>query len=404
VLNVALGTLTVPLYYLLVRRAFGAPVALLAAVVLAVLPLHAELSASSLTETAVTLEIVAALLLSVTAFDRGRGAVSLWLALALALVSMTFAAMTRYEVWPLLPLIPLYVYWRRRRLLPAVLAAVVLAAFPCAWLIGNFRALGNPLPGLGHQARGTLIAGAVPLSLPGGIVLLLRLTVVELGALALCAIAAAAVPRARRASAGAGAPRTLHLAAAILLWLPMIYVAMIRGASFYPRFLLPGLVMILPWAVLPFVGRARGRTTVALVAVTCLVWAYHYVRPRYVTYRQPSEIRELAGWLAASPYRDDFLLVTDLGWEVSYLGLYLPEVSTRWSIVSAWMDDGDLPLVLRDRRPGLLITRREDGEQQARVASALGLPLATLPKVHAVGTVEVYDIRAVVAARNGGGG
>ncbi len=399
VLDIVLGTLTVPVLYLLVRRTFGEAPALFGAAVVAFLPIHVELSASSFTEAAFTFEIVAGLLLVIAAFD---GPLVRRLPFALGLLCLVWAAMTRYEVWPLLLLVPIYVYWRSRSLGLAIVAAGVLAAFPCAWMLGNIHEVGNPLPGLAHQTKGALMQGEHAIPLGDGLSLLARTSIAEVGwplALAVAAgvvtICAGRVPTAERAA------RALYLATVTLFVITMSYMAMVRGGSFYARFLLLGLVLMLPWAMLPLATMVRvgGRAWIAvvLVALVSLLSTGRYTKSTYVTYRRPTEIQELAHWLAASSYRNEFVLMTDLAWDSSYLGLYWPDVVLHQEIVSAWMEDADLLKVLRQRRPVLLVTRPEDAEQQERIARTVGAPIASAPKIHTIGTLEIYDIRALVA-------
>jgi hypothetical protein len=133
---------------------------------------------------------------------------------------------------------------------------------------------------------------------------------------------------------------------------------------------------------------------VFLVAIASLASTGRYSKATYLTARRPVEIEQLAAWLSASEYRNDCLLLTDLGWEASYLALYWPDVALRQRIVSAWMDDADIERVLGDR-PSLLVTRADDAEQQGRIAQAIGAPLDAAPKVYGVGPIEVYDIRAL---------
>jgi len=395
VIDLVLGTATVPVFSVLVRRTFGSAPALFGAAVLACLPLHAELSASSFTEAAFTFEIVAGLLLLTTALDGPAR----WARFVAALVCFAWASMTRYEVWPLLPLVPLYAYWRTRRLAPAVVSAVALAAFPSAWMIGNVLEVGNPLPGLAHQSKGALMQGEHRIAIADAIGLLWRTSVGEVGwPLALAIVAGVVTIAARRLPEERRDERALYLAAVGVFWMMMVYMATVRGGSFYARFLLFGLVMVLPWAMLPFRtvtrGSAYGGAALLLIAVASLASTGRYWKPTYLTHRQPLEIQDLAAWLSTSDYRHDCLLLTDLGWDASYLALYWPDVALRQRIVSAWMEDADIEKVLRDR-PTLLVTRADDAEQQGRIARALGSPLDSAPKVYGVGPIEVYDIRAL---------
>lgn len=73
ILNVLLGTLSVPALYAVAARTWGRPGALASAAALAVFPLHAELAATSLTETSFVFALLLGwCLLLRTAQDSGR--------------------------------------------------------------------------------------------------------------------------------------------------------------------------------------------------------------------------------------------------------------------------------------------------------------------------------------------
>jgi hypothetical protein len=62
VLNVILGTLTIPIFYALLRRVYDHRVALISSGVLAFMPMHVSISASSLSEVAYLVEALAGIL------------------------------------------------------------------------------------------------------------------------------------------------------------------------------------------------------------------------------------------------------------------------------------------------------------------------------------------------------
>src|SRR5262245_24525455 len=136
-LNVALGTATVPLVFLAVAPAFGPVTAILAAAIVAVFPLHVELSASSLSEVSAVFEILLGmvfLMIAAAARTHGRGHT---IPFALAIGGFATASMTRYEVWCLLPVFPWYYWLRTRNAGGTATMAALLLAFPVTWLIGN---------------------------------------------------------------------------------------------------------------------------------------------------------------------------------------------------------------------------------------------------------------------------
>jgi len=109
VLNLILGAFTVPLFYRLTRCVYGGLVAILSALALLFLPLHISLSVSSLTEASFLFFVVAALLCLVLSLSRNE---THFVFLALFAICFNAATMTRYEAWPLIPLIACYLYAR----------------------------------------------------------------------------------------------------------------------------------------------------------------------------------------------------------------------------------------------------------------------------------------------------
>jgi hypothetical protein len=89
---------------------------------------------------AVSLFLVLAALFFYERARRERGVGSLLAAAAL----LNLACATRYDVWLLLPLLCLDLAWSRN--FPrATLLAVTGLVFPLVWMLGNWRALGDPL-------------------------------------------------------------------------------------------------------------------------------------------------------------------------------------------------------------------------------------------------------------------
>jgi 4-amino-4-deoxy-L-arabinose transferase-like glycosyltransferase len=69
ILNVILGTCSVPVFFLLVRTVYGPVVALFSALFLAVLPLHVALSATSMPDVSIVVEILAGTALLIRAAE-----------------------------------------------------------------------------------------------------------------------------------------------------------------------------------------------------------------------------------------------------------------------------------------------------------------------------------------------
>ena len=294
IVNLVLGTVTVPLFFLLARRAFADETALFGATVLACLPLHVELSASSFAETSFAFEMVAGMLCMTIAFEEPRRR---W-ALIAGLAALSWASMTRYETWWVLPVFPLYAWWRTGSIRMAVLVGALLAAFPCAWTIGNMLAVGDPLLGFTITKKGGVIEGIQPGTPLSALRTLADLSVAEFGSVAAVLLGLGVIVAVRSSWRSAPSARVLYMAVAGLFWLAICYVTIFRGPTFYSRYLVLGYILALPWIALPFLGPMRRRSWVAatllVVVVVSFAFTGRYTAPKWVTHRQPSDVRALA--------------------------------------------------------------------------------------------------------------
>jgi len=393
ILNALAGTLTVAVLFLLARRVFGTTNAFVSAWLLACLPLHIELSASSLTESTFTLALIAGIAALVSALHDGIH----WSILGVGLACFAYASMTRYEAWALLPIVPLYVLVRTRRAIPTLVAALVLALFPVSWTAGNAAVYGDPWLGFTLAAHGAEVDGAPSMTLPQALGLVARRTTAEAGwYVPLAAALGAMFAWHRRPNLAWHAERGLVVALWAMAWLLMLTFATMRGESLYARYLLFPLVLSLPLAALPLTEHLHPshRTAAALVllAIASLPMARFDARSRWVTRQEPAAMRALATWLRASPYRDHPLIITDMGWQASYLGLFAPEIAPRQHIVSAWMPDGALARIAAAPGPALVVTGDGEDPQRKRIESALRIDLDDRPPVHTIGAIRIREV------------
>ncbi|HXJ82134.1 MAG TPA: glycosyltransferase family 39 protein [Candidatus Methylomirabilis sp.] len=391
--NLLLGTLTVPVFYLLIRRLYGGPAALLSSVTLAVLPLHVGLSVSSMSEPSFLFVILAALLCLTNAVGERCVRVP---PLGLFLLFFVAAEMTRYEAWPLIPLALVYLYWRSRSLSTLVFSAAILLLFPIGWSMASYKHFGHPFHGV--------LLGIHPLE-PGGPVKMwaalanvLRLARSYLGGLLLVAMVWGAITELARAMRRVvNAERTAYLILVGVFWILIVAGARSVGPALYGRNLLSGFVLALPLAALPFLqywGRYRHRVAIVVLAsIASVALAYVTNSPHvWVTRTHPVQIVELARWLRSSPYRDTRILLTKMNWASTYLPLYMPELSGRHFIVSVWVDDTRLRRFIAEQKPALLIAQPEDVEDRTRIERILGRPIRDERRVYSAGRVEAYDL------------
>ena len=396
ILNVIIGTLTLPVFYLLVRRLYGRDPALFSTALLAVLPLHVGLSASSLTEPSFLFSTVAATTLLIAALQ--TPAVHR-VYLSLSVLCLYWAVTTRYEAWLLIPLFPAYYYWKTRRLFGALSILCLLLTFPAGWAGMHYLRSGEPAPFLHAQLQhATTAVGAVPVELVGALRILAYRSVSHLGwILVLGAIAGAIWWSARAIKGHIDAEGALHGSIVLVFWIFMLGFAMFRGRSVVDRNLLFGLVLTLPFMPLMLARylRRRRRYLVLLICVAMISMGYAYLSRRpivYVTTKQPTSIKTVAAWLETSPYRDDAILLTKMGWQSTYLPLYARKDASEFLIVSPWTKNVRLREFLAAKQPSLLITRDGDEEFQSRIEVWLGRGLRADSLVHESGGIKVFAL------------
>jgi hypothetical protein len=401
ILNLILGSLTVPLYYFLIRKVYDRRVALLASLLLAVFPLHIGLSVSSLAEPSFLFSTITSMLL-LTGIGQGQGG---WARLALCFLFLSWAQMTRYEAWWVTPAFALYYGLRTQCVKNGVLALAIFSLVPSAWMLGNYFHGGHPLPAFQgvrqavyqapHAAR---LVGARQLDVLEALTLLGSMTVSHLGGILTVAIVGGVLWQLVHITRSANKPEhVMYLAVVCLYWLGMVYLAMNIGASVWNRFLLFAFVMSLPLAFFPFVGPLMSqRRSLGMIVCAILVVAgistFPRQRPLWVTLHRPTDITNLVTWLKESPYRHDPLLVTDMGWKATYIPLYFPEV--RMGMVSPWVQDDEVYRFLRNQPPSLLITQEGEAKMQARIENIIGKPIAAHSLVHQEGAIKVYLLAA----------
>jgi hypothetical protein len=281
-----------------------------------------------------------------------------------------------------------------------------LGIFPSAWLIGNYLELGNFLPAFSAQEIGTQAVGSrmtnliVALEIIGSIGVRyfgwIFVPVIVLGAL---------IEVFKVAKKKVGIERLVYFSVFVLAWAFILYFVKSRGTSLWHRYLVFGLVIAVPYAVIPFVRfTAKSHWWIVFllfVAVFSIgsAWYIHRVQiwdlhcPLFITRQKPHEMEQLAYWLRKSPYRKGPILLTKMQWKSSYLPLYFPEISKRVFYVSPWNSDSSISNFLLKARPFILITNEQDKQYQVRIERILKRQIGRERLVHSTGEVDVYLIK-----------
>jgi hypothetical protein len=395
VLNLILGSATIPLYYLLIRRLYNRIAALFASFLLAVLPLHVGLSVSSLADISFLFATIASMVLLTGTNEGKEGKLRVGLSLCLFIC---WALMTRYEAWLLIPAFPIYYFHRTRKTWAAGLMLLILLLFPVGWMLENYVHGGQLLIGFSAVKKGAEIMGAHALDLFSAIKMLGSMSVLHLGKVLIIAIVGGMiwqlVSPARREI---NPEHVFYFSVICLFWIGMVYLAMTISTTLWNRFLLFGFVMPLPFAFLPFTQELRIHyrwlgLIMCVVLSAAGVAAFPRQRPLWVTVERPTEIKNLVAWLKESPYRDDPVLVTSMGWQATYIPLYFPEV--KMGMISPWVEDDEVYYFLKNQPPSLLITREGDSELQGRIENIMGKVIAKHNLLHEEGAIKVYRLPA----------
>lgn len=398
ILNLILGTLSVPVFYLLIRRIFDDTSALIGAALLAVFPFHIKLSVTSLTEISFLFEIILGTFLIIKAAMTDSW--PRYGCLIFSVLMFGLASLTRYEVWILLPLFPVYFLVKTGRFFQSAFLAAGLALFPIVWMVASFFETGSFLPAYGaamfEAGAGTNFAGALknimrfsvsylgwilPLLAAGGFLLLLTDT-----------------PQKKLS-----VDRLLYLAIVCLTGMFCVKFAIDRGSSLWMRYLLFFFVIILPLGTF-VMSRYLRKYPLIIMLVVLLSAAPPFVSQalklnEVVTRKAAPGIEKVGRWLADSPFRDAPILLTVMKWDSTYLPLYRPEIAFRYLIVSDWLQDANLQDFIATFQPQVLITR--DGEQKyiARLEKLFGKKIMVEDRlIYNQDNYKAYDLRGLSSA------
>ena len=416
VVNVILGSLTVPIFWLLTATIFDHPTGLISALVLTVLPLDIGLSASSLTEPTFLFEFTTGSLMLVLAVNGDRYRL---LNLFLAIFLLSLAVMTRYEGWVLIPVFVVYYYLSTRSLLRSVALAIALLTYPTLWTIGNDLHSGDPFRGF-RGATGWF-HGAKPVNWLEALAVITHGYIVHLGWLllltAVLGLGLQCVGLVRREFT---LERLFYLLATLTNAAACYCMAIIRGNSVWDRYLLFGFLLILPFAILPFTSMAhlqQSKLSLSVVALLVITSAGYnlkvyrtlnqYYNDLYVTLWQPTDMINTVRWLKSSPYEDYVVLLTENGGESWYFPTFFPAKAFRHCVITWYPDvriDGGSCLNLGQSQHlgdnDLFITSDEDRAVQERLEKMVGGTIGNDALVHTEGDLRVYDISSLVRKRD----
>jgi hypothetical protein len=395
-LNAVVGALTASVAFACVRRIYGSRTAWIAGLAIALFPLHATLSASSLSEPLFVLWVALAEYVLVCASTSSAN-MTIFGGLVLGLLAL--AEMTRYEAWVLAPIFGAFLFFRSdRSWRSAVVVSSALVVFPLLWCVGNavyrgdaflgftevrasaVRSFGPDLASIGDsvarlaRAMRDHLSAPVALMMAGGFLLDVRLLV-------------------RRKSTP---PRMLHLALTMGFWLFALGLAVLRGPKLYSRYLVLGFVLSFPYVGVALDAISRGRT-VQWLQVTCLLIMTTVLvargipvpKPQWVTRNRPRAVIELTEWLSRADQSQPILL-TQMDWQSTYFLQYAPGL--RWEIFSHREDDAAIRARLDSLGSSFLLITRTGDEALVKRMQKWAPSLGQLGCVHQVERFCVVEL------------
>lgn len=403
ILNFILGTITVPIFYLLVKKVFGFYPAIISGSILVVFPLHIGLSVSSLREASFLFEIVTGQLLLILACERHRSQI---LYLSVSILLFSFAIMTRYEAWLFIPVLSIYFFCKSKQLLDSVIIILILLTFPVFWIVGNYINADNMfnfISGPSGQMSEFRMkrSGFQSVSFIESIKILSRRSFSHLGSVIPLGMGLGIILQIKQMIRKNINYETLMYVSIVgIYWIFMIYYTMVRGPSLRDRFLLFGFVITLPFFILPFTfyfrNYRRWLLPILLISITSIIIQSFFIPPYLnVTRNHPTEIKKVTVWLKNSSYRDDSILITEMPKikrQSRYIPLFFPEISSRYLIMSDLVSDSRLKEFLKSQHPSLLISSYGDDEFQARLAPYLKREISQNRLVYQEGNIKVYDL------------
>ena len=397
ILNIILGTLTIPVFYQLTRLIFGHPVAIFSASILTFFPLHVGLSASSLTEVSFLFVLLLGTLFLIQGFKDSAYNLTYLIA---SFAVLFLAEMMRYETWVLIPAFIIYVFLKTRNIWAASLTLALLLIFPIGWMIGNQLASGNALIGFTEAARGTE-SGVLGVSIFGAVAILVTELAAYMGwVLPIFATLGISVSAIKNLRQSLNPEEIFYLSITCIYWAVMFRFIMTRGDSLWDRYLLFGLIFLLPFILYPLRTylMKRNKKILLFSFVSCVLVltsfavgkASDYSSSVFLTHKQPTEIIEVVDWLQQSPYEEAPVILTRMDWDSTYFSLYDPDSTSRTIVVSLWITDTQLEDFIEQYSSFIFITREGDDDLQTWVAESLGVEILAKDLIQEIGRTKVY--------------
>jgi 4-amino-4-deoxy-L-arabinose transferase-like glycosyltransferase len=380
-MNVVIGTLTVPAIYLFSINFFTWKVAFLSATLLAFFPIHITLSTTSLTETSCALWLIISCIFFLHSLQAESRKSRLYL--SLFVLSYWMAAATRYEAWIFLPIFISLTFLRYRNIRLTMSILTLLSIVPVTWMGLKTLEFGNPFAGPLAAVKGAEAEGIFSLTYP---IPTIKIVLVKLfgliGPVTLLGITVSMLHWLRNPfSLTTSISRLLLLGFNTVFWLTMLIFTVARGSSLYDRYLLLGVVLMLPvasWGLLRILGsRSSAIWAAGVLLISSFAIGGYVASPQlYIIDRSHSDAAQKVAEFIRERHGNVPVIMTEMDWESTYIPLYYPSIADKYAIISYFITDSQLREYLRLNRPTLLITKDGDDEHRARLEEILATPFS----------------------------
>ena len=405
IFNAFVGALTVSIYFLLLLRIYGAEVAIASSSLLLFLPIHLGLSTTSLTEVGFLFAIVSGMLLLIKATDVKLGSSWRSVYFSLACLVTLYATMTRYEAWVILSVFPIYYGWRTKQVTQTVVIFICLSIFPLYWMINNYLDYADILPFFRYATKADSDVGV---NVFWAIAILIQRFIKQITPALFALLCIGFISQFRQQFQSSqekvkNKEKSFYIILFLVFWTFMVIFTISRGESIRDRFLLPGIVLGLPYCYLALddLRALLNRGSLRLLICTCaLVLILYSPRLSLVGVQSsdalsPSiaQMKNISHWIEESPYKNAGVIMTEMNWSSLIIALEVSKIRDNFEVV--YHESQKCFIKNLNNSDGLLIITY-DSEKDKRlkkvIESELGVQLNEDFLVHQDGSIALYAI------------
>ena len=413
IFNSLAGALTVSIYFLLLLRIYGTEVALVSSSLLIFLPIHIGLSATSLTEVSFLLALLSGMLLLTRAADAKLGSTGRSVYLLLACLVTIYATMSRYEAWVILFVFPLYYGWRTRQAQETLIITLSVLIFPLYWMINNYLDYADILPFFRYATKedsdvGVNVFRAIAILFQR---LIRQITPALFALLCIGLIRDFNQQLQSIKNKTKNKEKSFHLILFLVFWTFMVIFTISRGESIRDRFLLPGVILGLPYCYLAFdyLKVLLTRKSLQILICSCaFVLIIYSPGLSLVGVQSPdalnpsiAQMKSISRWIENSLYNNAGVIMTEMNWSSLLIALEVPEIRDNFEVV--YHESQKCLANNIDVSDGLLVITYSSGKDQRLkqvIEAELEVELNEDLLVHQEGLISLYAIADYTSSKS----